>query len=255
MDLQDLAYESAQTLGPNGYFEAVRKTRVALGYDPAQSFDESALVLVESVREPIQVLQGDPLKSVDWRTLRQRLGPQQLYVRKIRRLPKHTPYPQQVEMVRTMIDNAARIGKRAELVIDITGVGLPIAQMMPGQVGLHPTRILITSGNEVTRANGDWRVPKKVLVGLLDSHLNNGELALPALSARGNTPDDLEIKELKKQMQNFVAGYSANGSATYAASGQGKDDLVLALSYAVFALSDRRGRNSYSVTDLSTIIS
>jgi hypothetical protein len=253
MDFQDLAAESMQTLGPNGYYEATRKTRVALGYDPAQSFDESALVLVESVREPIQVLQGDPLKAVDWRTLRQRLGPQQLYVRKIRRLPKHTPYPQQVEMVRTMIDNAARIGKRAELVIDITGVGLPIAQMMPAS-NLYPTRILITSGNEVTRANGDWRVPKKVLVGLLDSHLNNGELALPGLSKYGNTADDLEIKELKKQMQSFVAGYSANGSATYAASGQGKDDLVLALSYAVFALSERRGRSRYSVTDLAKVL-
>jgi hypothetical protein len=248
-DLANFGDEQRRQLGANGYYEALRETRVALGYDPAQNFDEPALVLVESVREPIQLLQGDPLGAVDWKTLQQRLGPQILYVRKIRRLPKRMPYPQQVQCVRNLVDAVARIGKRAEVIIDITGVGLPIAQMMPAS-NLHPTRILITSGNEVSMAHGDWHVPKKVLVGLLDSHLNNRELALPALSKTSNMPDDLEVKELQRQMQNFVAGYSANGSATYAASGSGKDDLVLALSYAAFALSNRRARNSWSVQEI-----
>lgn len=45
----------------------MRETRVALGYDPAQTFDEPALVLVESMCEPIQLLQGDPLGAVDWK--------------------------------------------------------------------------------------------------------------------------------------------------------------------------------------------
>ena len=65
MNTSDLAFDASQQLNSNGYFETYRQTRVAIGWDPAQRFDNSAIVICESVKEPIPILSGDPLKGLD----------------------------------------------------------------------------------------------------------------------------------------------------------------------------------------------
>jgi hypothetical protein len=244
-DLRDFVDSQRNAIAWHGKFPAFHVFKAAIGWDPSSTgaIDDSALVVVESIREPIE-----PADGVDWfdpRTNRQRLGPQILHVRGAKILPQNTPWPAQWGMVRNYFDATQRKSKApVELVMDYTGLGNALAGFAYS-VGLHPTKIQIHGGDKTT-FDRIWRVPKSVLANLWSAHEQDGSLKFPV---NVKNPDPV-IVMLTQQLQTFIVTTTAAGSATYAAQGNLKDDLALALMYAIFVLSDKRESYHYSTSEL-----
>jgi hypothetical protein len=138
---------------------------------------------------------------------------------------KHVNSPQLTENVHS----------RPVLAIDSTGVGGGIADLFRQEkMAAKLIPIYITSGTDVTR-NGDVRrVPKRTLV-------TNAAIALET--------DKLQISKklpltetLVAELQNFKANTTNAGNDTYGAGAEWRvgnnDDLVLALSMALWAAND-----------------
>jgi len=94
---------------------------------------------------------------------------------------------------------------RAKIIIDATGVGRPVVDLMKesGLSGLVP--VTITGGDSVSEAyvNGlhEWRVPKRDLIGALQVLLQNERLKSPA---------GMNLKdELIQELQNFKVKLSS----------------------------------------------
>ena len=69
-------------------------------------------------------------------------------MRKVERLPLGTPYPGVVARVREMVCGEALAGQCA-LVVDATGVGAPVVEMLRGaRLGCEVTAVTITGGEK-----------------------------------------------------------------------------------------------------------
>ena len=237
MELLDLDPSEYETMNASGYFPARRESKWCLGWDPAQSVDFSALVLCEATRDPIE-----PRDGTDWlnpNTLRQRLGAQTIRIQTMLRLPPRMNYVDQIYRVKAMLQHPMLRDKKVELVLDRSGCGRPLGDQCR-QLGLRPTLITITGGShEASDGDGALRVPKQTLITLLQACLNNSEIKYPL-----KHPETLE---LLKQLSNFTATISQSGAAAYGATVGTHDDLVLALSYCLYRLSNRRSGGHYAV--------
>jgi hypothetical protein len=242
-DFLDLNPEQYEQMTDGGYFPAHRESKWCLGWDPAQSVDFSALVLCEATRDPIE-----PRDGTDWlneTTLRQKLSPQTIRIQTMVRLPPRMNYVDQIYRVKALLQHPMLRDKKVELVLDRSGCGRPLGDQCR-QLGLRPTLITIVGGtHEASDNDGALRVPKQTLITLLQACLNNGEIKYPAKHP--------ETPELLKQLANFTATISQSGAAAYAAAGGAgnHDDLVLALSYCLHRLSNRRSGGHYSVQQLA----
>jgi hypothetical protein len=67
----------------------------------------------------------------------------------------------------------------ARLVVDAIGVGSPVVDSVR-EAGLEPVAMTLTAGKHVRRVEGTWRVPKRVLVGLLVTAFESGRLKVAA---------------------------------------------------------------------------
>ena len=159
----------------------------------------------------------------------------------LHRFPLGTPYPQIVADVRDLVETPQLRG-RAELVVDATGAGRPVVDMMR-EAGLWPlTAVTITSGHSVTREDGYTGVPKRDLVSTLQVLLQDDRLRF----AEGLPGLDL----LKGELLNFKAKIKlATGHDSYEAwREKDHDDLVLALALACWM-----GEQPYYEDDLSVL--
>jgi hypothetical protein len=147
----------------------------------------------------------------------------------------HTVYPQVVWHVRQLISKPI-FGQRVEMIIDLTGVGGPVADIFHDQ-GLRPQKVTITAGFEEVQDEHDrkkWMVPKLVLVSRVQALLHDNRLqihkALPDTAA------------LVAELQDFRAHVTDSGRWTFGARSGQHDDLVLALSLACWwGARDRMG--------------
>jgi len=115
---------------------------------------------------------------------------------------------------------------KPELVIDKTGVGAPVADMLD-HAGLWPYRITITGGNEVNRAGREISIPKRDLIGILQVLFQTGRLKI----AEGIPEAQLLVNELL----NFKVKISISGHDSYEAWREGiHDDMVLSLALALW---------------------
>jgi hypothetical protein len=154
-------------------------------------------------------------------------------VRGIERLPLRASYPAQVSHIRNVMvalaDHAPR-PKRVTLVIDATGVGTAISDLVREagfeEFGCGLGFITITSGHAPTRGDGpgSWHVPKKDLVATTLVALQNKRLhiaeGLPMAS------------ELRTELLGFRARITLSGHTKFEAGETWRtaphDDLVLA---------------------------
>src|SRR3954447_23397462 len=99
------------------------------------------------------------------------------------------------------------------LVIDMTGVGRPVVDLLR-EDGLNPAAITITGGDTVVRVReGEYRVPKRDLAGAIQS-------ALQARRLRAAEPlPDWPV--LKRELGSFKAKISLSGHDSYGAGGGG----------------------------------
>lgn len=190
-----------------------------IGLDIGQQRDPTALVILERVQilRKVQTVEGLRPEPNSITT--------EYHGRHIEQLPLGTPYPAIVEHIRHLMARPELSG-RVSLVVDAGGVGLPVVDMMR-ESGLQPIPIIITGGNDVSRGESGYRVPKRDLVAALQVLFHSGRLRF---SNRLPLTD-----ELKKQLQGFTYKISKNGSDTYEAmTEQVHDDLVMAAAMAAW---------------------
>jgi hypothetical protein len=182
-----------------------------LGLDLGQTTDPTALSVVERRLR----FEGDQMEK--------------LYtVRHLQRFPLGTPYGDIVTAVARLAE-APALKRRVVLVVDQTGVGRPVVEMLL-QAPL-PCRIVpvtITSGQAVNAASdGRLNVPKAELVTCLLLAFQGHRLKLPRA-----VPD---TSVLVQELLNFRTKITAAGNEVFESQrARDHDDLVIALALAVW---------------------
>src|SRR5262245_29207214 len=129
-----------------------RAPRYVLGVDLGQSSDPTAVCALEHVRGVID-RNSDFDRHIGLERIPQE-PVERFDVRHLERLALGTPYPQVVEHIKATLARAPICGngpnvEPARLVVDDTGVGRPVSDLLV-DAGLSPLRVTIVSGNEVT---------------------------------------------------------------------------------------------------------
>lgn len=141
------------------------------------------------------------------------------------RLELRTPYPEVVGRIDTTIRTPPLRLDRTPLIVDATGVGLPVVEMMR-QAGLGPTACTITSDFNVTidPYDGGYRVPKRDLISTMSVLLEQRRLKIPT-----TLPNSAM---LVKELQEFKRTVTKVGNDSYAAERDRHDDMVLTIALA-----------------------
>ena len=195
-----------------------------MGVDLGQVQDHSAIVTLEHVEIEIERSDKTNEHKHEWHLL------------DATRLPLRTSYQDVTKYIKNLIRLLEGDGGRVILVVDATGVGRPVIDLLR-EMGLQLVPVTITSGLSETYDDiiAGWRVPKIELVSAANIMLGKTELKI----ARGIPLLDTLLSEF----QNFdVKVNSATGHASYEASWRegAHDDLILALSLACwFALQKK----------------
>ena len=122
----------------------------------------------------------------------------------------------------TRVMHAPELTDNAILLVDATGCGRPVVDMLKGE-GLQPLiAITITGGNSASQSAEGFNVPKTELVSVLQLYLQSGRLKIAAALPDANT--------LKDEILNFRVKVSLkDGEETFGAWREGiHDDMVLA---------------------------
>jgi hypothetical protein len=127
--------------------------------------------------------------------------------------------------VRTSLPDAP-----VDLVIDQTGVGRPVVDLLR-EAGLDPVAVTIHGGDQAIRvAHNEYRVPKRDLVGAVQSVMQTRRLKAAASLA--------DWPVLQRELTNFKAKISLSGHDTYGAGDDWRegshDDLVLSVALGVW---------------------
>lgn len=178
-----------------------------VGLDIGQRSDPTALTVIKGVQDE------DFTRSY--------------HLRHADRFELGTPYPEVADKVAALMEMDEL--KKAKLVVDATGVGRPIVEMLEER-GLRPESIWITGGDSVTkdRKGREYRVPKRELASTVQALLQSGRLEFAA---------ELPFREkLTEELQKFRAKINvATGKATFEHwRERDTDDLVLALACALW---------------------
>jgi len=182
-----------------------------VGYDVAQASDFSAVSVIQTTLEP-------PYYRL----------------RHLERLPRKTPYPEQVKMVVDLCDHIGRwYGSMPVLAVDFTGVGGGVYDMLRSSYSGQTKGITITGGltPSVTDDGRIHRIPKIELISRLRIALESGHLKI----AR-SLP---EAESFTDELSNFELKVNEGGHVTMAAAGQGHDDLVLSVSLSLWFAHER----------------
>lgn len=116
------------------------------------------------------------------------------------------------------------------LVVDFTGVGRPVADMLiDADLDCQVILVTITGGDTAIRSErGEWRVPKRDLASVIQRLLQEGRLEIPA--------DHPMAATLTTELTGFRVKISLTGHDSYGAGEDWRsaphDDLVLGLALA-----------------------
>lgn len=145
------------------------------------------------------------------------------HLRHLERFKLGTSYVAVVERVKGLL-NTQELKNRAELVVDATGVGRPMVNLLE-QAGLYPIAVTITGGDSVTNEGSNYRVPKRDLVTTLQVLFQTERLKI----AQGLP----EAQTLVRELFNFKVKITTNAHDTYGVWREGiHDDMVLAVALA-----------------------
>ncbi|MBF0461624.1 MAG: hypothetical protein HQL87_09525 [Magnetococcales bacterium] len=140
---------------------------------------------------------------------------------------KGIPYPDQVARVAEIIKSPKLTGYRIFLIVDQTGVGRPVMDMLrASRLGIPIIAIMIHGGDAVGQEGQEYRVPKRDLVGVLQVLFQNKRFQV----IRTIPNAELLIQEL----MNFKVKINlATAHDSYEALREGDhDDLVLSAAIA-----------------------
>ncbi|RLC96630.1 MAG: hypothetical protein DRI46_13720, partial [Chloroflexi bacterium] len=142
----------------------IRQTDFYVGADLGQSYDPTAIVVLE--RQWGYLNQADGVHDLN--------TPLTFYrVRHMERLPLGLDYVQQVQYIGSLMRRAPL--NSAELLIDFTGVGRPVFDIF-NQQGIKAEGVSITAGNQESQEMHGWNVAKQILVSTVQAELHSGRL-------------------------------------------------------------------------------
>ncbi len=193
-----------------------------VGVDLGQSRDPTAIAVVERTE-----LTGE-WDAAMWAYRKE----VKLRLRHLERLELGTPYPDVAERV-AHVTNSRELAGRCELVVDGTGVGRPVVDLLrkarPGCTIIPTT---ITGGEKVTMNEGYRGIPKRDLIVGLQVLLQVGGLQIAAGMKYGPA--------LVGEMAEMRVKVSAGGREQFGAWREGThDDLVFAVSLACWAAKEK----------------
>ncbi len=198
-------------------------TAFSVGLDLGQAGEFSALSAVE-VHEP------DPR----YRWSREPQQERQLYLRYLQRWPRGASYAEIAADVSSLLGTPPL--KNAALVVDQTGAGRPVVDMVRKQIRqlireVRLVRVTITGGH-TTHYNSDCYVPKTELVSVMQVLLQSRRLHF----AKGLAHGEVLVKEL----QNFRIKRPAPTTEQMIDWREGEDDdLVFAVALACWRAERR----------------
>jgi hypothetical protein len=151
----------------------------------------------------------------------------EFHVRHIERVRMN--YVDQIAHLKTRITQVAKeTPNTPDLVVDETGVGRPIVDMLRAENVAPIIPVTITGGMHVTKANGSWHVPKRDLASTIKALLGTDQLKIVEGQKHSNT--------LQQELQNFrVKVNMSSGHDSYEAGAWREnpyDDLVLSTALA-----------------------
>lgn len=158
----------------------------------------------------------------------QRLDLPHFLARSIERLPLGTPYPALVDRVEAIMEKLERRARprlgprllRVELILDATGVGLAIGDMLRER-GLDPRLVLFTVSDRITiQLRAVTMVGKAWLVGRMQVLLQGQRLHLP-LTVKAGT--------LARELLAYETTVNEHANASFNAKAGSHDDLVIAV--------------------------
>ena len=153
----------------------------------------------------------------------------------IRRFDLGTLYPDIVFHVREILSRPPFRG--ATLVIDKTGVGTAIADLFE-VTGINPVKVTITGGDKVTIEGRDWHIPKNELISCVGASLHTDSLHIH--------PDLPLAETLQSELLDFHTKHTASGYMQHSAREGAHDDILLALSVALFHADNRADRSHFN---------
>ena len=185
-----------------------------LGLDLGQKRDYSALVIVERVDRRL-AFQTPRFETAQF---------EKIDVRYIERMPLGTPYPAIVERVREIVQWRELYG-RCALVVDATGVGAPVVDMLrAARPGCELVAVTITGARrESSAATGKpGSVPKRDLMAGVEVLLEKGQLRIGR-----------RLRESARLGRELLSMRTGKDSGEH-------DDLVIALSLACWRARERK---------------
>jgi len=158
----------------------------------------------------------------------QKGSPKEYHLRHIERPERGTTYPRIVDRINELVNTEQLKKERKTVVIDITGVGRPVWDLLQNShIAAKTKGITITGGNTVIENRDIYSVPKRDLITSLQVAFQNGQLQI----ANGLPEADNLVRELN----NFKVKININGHDQYEAWREGvHDDIVLSVAMGVW---------------------
>ena len=155
----------------------------------------------------------------------------QYHLRHLERLERGLAYGAQAQRVAVLMHSAVELAD-ARLVVDATGVGLPVLERMreehlPDAIGAQ----IVGGYGEAVRHGRNFHVPKSLLVSRLQAAVHHGDLAVA---------EDLPLWEaLRDELMTFRMSVTAAHNFAFGARSGRHDDLVLAVALALWSAHGR----------------
>ncbi len=194
-----------------------------VGLDLGQVCDFSTLAVIERVELPGE---WDAAAFAHKKTITLRL-------RFLERIPLGTPYPEVVERVADVMRQVAS-GGHSELIVDGTGVGRPVVDLLRrSRLPCNVRAAIVTGGNAEQYSDGFNHIPKKDLITGLQIMLQQGTLQIAGGLKFANA--------LITEMAGMRVKITSPGHEQFGAWREGShDDLVFSVALATWA-----ARNAY----------
>ena len=191
-----------------------------VGLDLGQSQDFTALAVVERA-ECAGAWDGAAFAYLTESAVR---------LRHMERVPLGTTYPEVVARVGRVMRSAALAKGRRHLVVDATGVGQPVVDLLEQEdLPCKIWPVTITGGVSEGLSKTTYRVPKRDLIIGLQVRLQAGELQIAAGLKEGAA--------LARELGDMRVQMSSGGREKYGARSGEHDDLVLAVALACWGVS------------------
>lgn len=191
------------------------KSRFWVGVDLGQAHDFTAIAVLERVEKKGT---WDPV-AFAWRKV------VALQLRHLERVALGTPYTEVAQRA-AQVTHAPQLAGCCELVVDATGVGRPVVDLLRKErPSGNVIPVTITGGSTEGSSDGYYRVPKRALISGLQILLQKGALQIASKLRYSQM--------LVKEMTEMRVKVTCSGNEEFEAWREGAhDDLVLAVALA-----------------------